>query len=314
MSESAFCVIGIDIAKDGCEVMVLPSMEQWSSATTPETLGELVQRCLTKQPDLMVCEATGGYEVPVVSALAAAALPVVVVNPRQVRDFAKALGRLAKTDRIDARVIAEFGLKVRPEVRPLKDAETRALQSLLARHRQLIEMRVAEQNRLDQTVGKVRAGIQAHIAYLNACLRDTDQDLHNQLRESSVWREKDDLLQSIRGVGPVTSAQCLAQLPELGRLNRREIAALAGVAPFNRDSGTLQGHRAIWGGRAPVRSALYMATLSAIRCNPSIKAHYAHLRAHGKPPKVALVACMRKLLVTMNAILKSGTPWQPQMT
>lgn len=314
MSESAFGVIGIDIAKDGCEVMVLPSAEHWSSATTSAALGALAQRCAATQPDLMVCEATGGYEVAVVSALAAAALPVVVVNPRQVRDFARALGRLAKTDRIDARGIAEFGLKVRPEIRPLKDAETRALQSLLARHRQLIEMRVAEQNRLGQTAGKVRAGIQAHIAYLNACLRDTDRDLHNQLRQSPVWREKDDLLQSVRGVGSLTSAQCLAQLPELGRLNRREIAALVGIAPFNRDSGTLRGHRAIWGGRAPVGSALYMATLSAIRYNPPIKAHYAHLLARGKPPKVALVACMRKLLVTMNAILKSGTPWQPQMT
>ena len=314
MSESEFCVIGIDIAKDSCELAVLPGAERWSSATAPEALGELVQRCRVRQPNLLVCEATGGYEVPVVSALAAAALPVVVVNPRQIRDFAKALGRLAKTDRIDAAVIAEFGLKVRPAIRPLKNDEARALQSLLARHRQLVEMRVTEQNRLAQSRGRVRTGIEAHIAYLAACLRDTDRDLHDRLRESPVWREKDDLLQSICGVGPLTSAQCLAQLPELGRLNRREIAALAGVAPFNRDSGTLQGHRTVWGGRAPVRCALYMATLSAVRCNPVIRAHYQHLRDTGKPPKVALVACMRKLLVIMNAILKTKTPWRFQTT
>ena len=276
-----------------------------------------------RQPNLLVCEATGGYAVPVVSALAAAALPVVVVNPRQIRDFAKALGRLAKTDRIDAAVIAEFGLKVRPAIRPLKNDAARALQSLLARHRQLVEMRVTEQNRLAQSRGRVRTGIEAHIAYLAACLRDTDRDLHDRLRASPVWREKDDLLQSIRGVGPSTSAQCLAQLPELGRLNRREIAALAGVAPFNRDSGTLQGHRTVWGGRAPVRclsacdaqaGALYLATLSAVRCNPVIRAHYQPLRDTGKPPKVAWVACMRKLLVIMNAILKTKTPWRFQTT
>ncbi|MGH8402508.1 MAG: IS110 family transposase [Gammaproteobacteria bacterium] len=314
MSEVAFCVIGIDIAKDSCEVAVRPGTEQWSSATTPEALAQLVARCRSVRPDLMVCEATGGYEVIVVSALATAQLPVVVVNPRQVRDFAKALGRLAKTDRIDAEVIAQFGLKLRPAVRPLKDAQTRELQDLITRHRQLVQMRVAEQNRLPQARGTVRTGIEAHIAWLTARLHDTDADLHAQLRASPVWREKDDLLQSIRGVGPLTSASCLAQLPELGRLNRREIAALAGVAPFNRDSGTLKGRRTIWGGRAPVRTGLYMATLSAIRCNPRMKAHYAHLIAAGKPPKVALVACMRKLLVIMNAILKSRTPWQPQMT
>jgi transposase len=314
MTDEAVCVIGIDIAKDRCDVAVLPSGEHWSSATTPEVLAQLVQRCGNARPTLMVCEATGGYEVPVVSALAAAGLPVVVVNPRQVRDFAKALGRLAKTDQIDAEVIAQFGLTVRPAVRPLKDEQTRELQGLITRHRQLVEMRVAEQNRLAQARGVVRTDIEAHIAWLSQRLHDTDRGLRAQLRATAMWRGKDDLLQSIRGVGPLTSAQCLAQLPELGRLNRREIAALAGIAPFNRDSGTLQGHRTIWGGRAAVRNALYMATLSAIRCNPRIKAHYQHLIAAGKPSKVALVACMRKLLIIMNAILKSGTPWQLQVT
>lgn len=312
MSEKAFCVIGIDVAKESCEVAVLPERTHWSSRVTPTALTALTERCWDLRPDLIVCEATGGYELPVVSALAAAALPIVVVNPRQVRDFAKATGTLAKTDRLDAEVIARFGLAVRPPVRALPEAETRELQAYLARHRQLVEMLVAEQNRLPQAQGTVQANIQAHIAWLKQCLQDTDQQLRERLRASPAWREQDDLLQSIPGVGPLTSAHCLAQLPELGRLNRREIAALVGLAPFNRDSGTLAGHRSIWGGRACVRNALYMATVSAIRCNPTIRPCYQHLIASGKPPKVALVACMRKLLVTMNAMLKTQTLWQAQ--
>lgn len=312
MSEKALCVIGIDIAKESCEVAVLPQRAHWSSGVTPAALAALIERCRDLEPNLIVCEATGGYELPVVSALAAAALPVVVVNPRQVRDFAKATGTLAKTDRLDAEVIARFGLAVRPAIRALPDAETRELQAYVVRHRQLIEMLVAEQNRLAQVQGMVRINIQAHIVWLKQCLHDTDQQLRKRLRASPVWRVQDDLLQSIPGVGPLTSTHCLAQLPELGRLNRREIAALVGLAPFNRDSGTLAGHRTIWGGRARVRNALYMATLSAIRCNPTIKPHYQHLIASGKPPKVALIACMRKLLVIMNAMLKNQTHWQPQ--
>lgn len=312
MSENALCVIGVDIAKDSCEVAVQPSGEHWSSATVPEALTRMVARCREAHPDLIVCEATGGYEVPLVSALAAAGLPVVVVNPRQVRDFAKATGQLAKTDRIDAAVIAQFGVALRPAVRPLPQAETRELQGYLARHRQLIEMLVAEQNRLPLAAGVVRADIHAHIAWLKQRLHDTDQHLQERLRASPVWREQDDLLQSIPGIGPITSAHCLAQLPELGHLTRREIAALVGLAPFNRDSGTLTGHRTIWGGRRSVRNALYMATVSAIRCNPIIRTCYRHLTDQGKPPKVALVACMRKLLVIMNAMLKTQTSWQAQ--
>lgn len=312
MSDKAFCVIGIDMARDSCEVAVIPGPARWRSASTPGALIELVSQCREQRPDLIVCEATGGYEVPAVSALAAAGLPVVVVNPRQVRDFARATGVLAKTDRLDAEVIARFGSAVRPPVRPLAQAETRELQAYLARHRQLIEMLVAEQNRLPHAQGAVRADIQAHITWLKQRLHDTDQQLNERLRASPVWRAQDDLLQSIPGVGPLTSAHCLAQLPELGHLNRREIAALAGLAPFSRDSGTLAGHRTIWGGRRSVRNALYMATVSAIRCNPTIKPCYQHLIASGKPPKVALVACMRKLLTIMNAMLKTQTPWQAQ--
>lgn len=313
MSEKSFCVIGLDVAKGSCEVAVLPGGEHWSNETESESLTALVHRCQALCPDLMVCEATGGYEVPVVSALAAANLPIVVVNARQVRDFAKAAGRLAKTDRIDAEVIAQFGQRLRPAVRPLPEPATRELQGWLARHRQLVEMLVAEQNRLGLATGVVRADIQAHIAWLKQRLHDTDQHLREQLENSPVWRARDELLQSIPGVGPLTSASCLVQLPELGRLNRREIAALVGVAPFNRDSGTLQGRRTIWGGRAAVRRTLYMATLSAVRCNPVIRACYHRLTTLHKPPKVALVACMRKLLTIMNAMLKSHTPWQPQI-
>ena len=222
------------------------------------------------------------------------------------RDFAKATGRL------DAAVIAEFGLRVRPAVRPLADELTRELQGYLARHRQLVEMLGAEQNRLPLARGAVRADIDAHIVWLKQRLHDTDQQLRARLRASPVWREQDDLLQSIPGVGPMTSASCLAQLPELGTLNRREIAAFVGIAPFNRDSGMLAGHRTIWGGRAAVRRGLYLATVSATRCNPVIRSHYRHLRAAGKPPKVALVACRRKLLVIMNAMLKTHTTWQTQ--
>ena len=259
-------------------------------------------------------EATGGLEVPLVAALAAAALPVVVVNPRQVRDFAKATGTLAKTDTLDAGVLAHFADAVRPEVRPLKDAETQVLNSLTARRHQVMTMLVSEKNRLGTASGAVSPRavsprIEAHIAWLEQELSDLDQGLRQTLRRSPVWREKDDLLRTVPGVGEQISLTLLANLPELGTLNRREIAASVGVAPYNRDSGALRGKRAVWGGRSRVRAVLYMGALVASRHNPAIRDFYQRLLAAGKPKKVALVACMRKLLVILNAMLKHGSPW-----
>ncbi len=248
-------------------------------------------------------------ELPLVAALAAAALPVVVVNPRQVRDFAKATGRLAKTDTLDAGVLAHFADAVRPEVRPLKDAETQVLNSLTARRHQVMTMLVSEKNRLGTAIGAVSPRIEAHIAWLEQELSDLDKGLRQTLRRSPVWREKDDLLRTVPGVGEQISLTLLANLPELGTLNRRQIAALVGVAPYNRDSGTLRGKRAVWGGRSRVRAALYMGALVASRHNPAIRDFYQRLLAAGKPKKVALVASMRKLLVILNAMLKHGSPW-----
>ncbi|MGH6717503.1 MAG: IS110 family transposase [Bradyrhizobium sp.] len=306
---SSFTVIGIDIAKARCDVAVVPDLKQFSV----DEPAELVRRCAALKPDLIVAEATGGLEVPIASALAAAKLPILVVNPRQVRDFAKAIGRLAKTDRIDAEVIARFGAALKPEPRPLKGTETRELEAWINRHRELTQMLVAERHRLSQTVPALHSELKAHIRWLEKRLTDTDRRMRDKLRASAVWRAKDELLTSIPGVGAMTSSRCLASLPELGQLNRREITSLVGLAPFNRDSGTLRGRRCVWGGRAAVREALYMATLTATRCNPEIRVFYRRLRAAGKPPKVALVACMRKLLTIMNAMLKHDTPWQSQI-
>jgi transposase len=260
---------------------------------------------------LVVLEATGGLETQVASRLASAGLVVAAVNPRQVRDYAKACGRLAKTDRIDALVLAAFARAIRPQARPLKDEETMELGALLARRRQLIEMRMQEKLRLDRASPVQRASLKEHIVWLDERIRHLDTELTHRLRNSSVWRDKDDLLKAIPGIGPVTRVTLMALLPELGRLDRRGIAALAGVAPFNRDSGQHHGERMIWGGRAQVRQALYMAVVSAMRFNPVIKDFYLRLRANGKPAKVALTACMRKLLTICNAMLKHNTPWSP---
>jgi transposase len=260
--------------------------------------------------ELVVLEATGGYEALTVAKLAAAAIPVVVVNPRQVRDFAKSLGRLAKTDVIDARMLALFGERVRPAVKSLKDEQTRALEGLLARRRQLIEMIVAEQNRLIHARGEVRKSIERTITFLKKQIKRLDRDLDDAIHASPLWREKEALYRGVPGVGPQMTATLLACLPELGQLNRREISALVGVAPFNRDSGTLRGRRTIYGGRATVRGALYMATLVATRHNPVIRAFYQHLLAQHKPKKLALVACMRKLLVILNTMAKTREPWR----
>ncbi len=258
---------------------------------------------------MVLLEATGGLELPLVAALAAAALPVVVVNPRQVRDFARATGTLAKTDTLDAGALAHFADAVRPEVRPLKDAETQVLNSLTARRHQVMTMLVSEKNRLGTAIGAVSPRIEAHIAWLEQELSDLDKGLRQTLRRSPVWREKDDLLRTVPGVGEQISLTLLANLPELGTLNRRQIAALVGVAPYNRDSGTLRGKRAVWGGRSRVRAVLYMGALVASRHNPAIRDFYQRLLAAGKPKKVALVASMRKLLVILNGMLKHGSPW-----
>lgn len=301
--------IGIDIAKDWLDLGHHPGSHAERIAHSETGIAGLCERLRTEPPTLIVMEATGGLETALASALAAAGLAVAVVNPRQVRDYAKACGRLAKTDRIDALILAAFAAAIRPQVRPLPDAETRALGDLLARRRQLIEMRVQEKLRLGRASAVQRTSLKEHIAWLDERITRLDTDLTQALRTSAAWREKDDLLKAIPGIGLVTRATLLALLPELGRLGHKEIAALAGVAPFNRDSGQHRGERIIWGGRAPVRRVLYRAAVSAMRCNPVIRAFSLRLRGQGKPAKVALTACMRKLLVIMNAMLKHHSPW-----
>jgi transposase len=306
--------IGIDVAKAQLEFACRPSGETGTVANDDEGIRTLVDRGQALSPTLIVLEATGGYETAVVAALAAAGLPVVVANPRQVRDFAKAMGQLAKTDALDAQVLALFAERVQPAPRPLPDDALQALDALLTRRRQLVEMLTAERNRLFVARPPVRRDLQQHIRFLERRLREADDDLHTAVKASPTWRVKDDLLQSVPGVGRVVSLTLLAELPELGRLSHKEIAALVGVAPLNRDSGTLRGKRLVYGGRAPVRAVLYMAALVASKCNPVIRAFYQRLRAAGKPAKVALTACMRKLLIILNAIARSEAPWQPERT
>ena len=272
----------------------------------------LVERLQTLHPTLIVLEATGGLERSATAALATAGLPVVVVHPRQARDFARATGQLAKTDALDARALAHFADVIRPTPRPLPDAQTQELRALLGRRQQLIGMRTAEQNRLAGTSGRLTKDIEAHIAWLNARIAIRDDDLETMLRASPLWRANDDLLQSVPGIGPVCARTLLLELPELGTLTRQQIAAVVGVAPLNGDSGTLRGRRIIWGGRAPVRTVLYMGTLVATRFNPQIKAFYQRLLAAGKIKKVALTACMHKLLTMLNAMLKHRTSWKGQ--
>ena len=302
--------VGIDVSKAQLDVAVRPTGKRWVLPYDETGIEGLIPQIVDLEPALVLLEATGGLELPLVAALAAAALPVVVVNPRQVRDFAKATGTLAKTDTLDAGVLAHFADAVRPEVRPLKDAETQVLNSLTARRHQVMTMLVSEKNRLGTASGAVSPRIEAHIAWLEQELSDLDKGLRQTLRQSPVWREKDDLLRTVPGVGPQLSLTLLAHLPELGTLDRKQIAALVGVAPYNRDSGTRRGKRAVWGGRSRVRAVLYMGALVASRHNPAIRDFYQRLLAAGKPKKVALVASMRKLLVTLNAMLKHGYPWR----
>ena len=302
--------VGIDVSKDELVIALTPSGEQWRTPNTAGALGGLGERLAQAAPALIVLEATGGYETAAVATFGAAGLPVIVVNPRQVREFARATGRLAKTDRVDAQVLALFAERIRPAVRPLTDEATQDLQALVLRRRQLIDMLTAEKNRLGLARKPIRKSLTTHIAYLERELRGTDAELRDAVASSPLWRATDDLLQSVPGIGPTVALTLLAELPELGLLSRRAIAALVGVAPVARDSGAQRGRRAIAGGRASVRKALFMATLVASRHNGVIRDHYHRLLAAGKPKKLALVACMRKLLVILNAMLRHQTSWR----
>lgn len=301
--------VGMDVSQDTVDVAVQPGTA-FQIANDEQGIPEAVERVQALQPTLIVLEATGGLEVPLVGALAAVGLPVVVMNPRQVRDFARATGQLAKTDRLDAQILARFAEAIRPPVRPVPDEQTQALTALVARRRQLIDMLTAEKNRLRLAARPIQKRVQAHITWLEKELASTNIDLTTTIHTSPIWRDKEEVLRSVPGVGPVLVTTLLANLPELGTLTRKEVAALAGVAPFPRDSGTLKGRRAIWGGRAHVRAALYMAALVATRRNPVIRIFYQRLCQAGKAKKLALTACMRKLLTILNAMVKSRTPWR----
>jgi transposase len=300
-------VVGIDVSKDWLDVAM--GNQSLRFGNEAEGIAELTARLRAAAVDLVVMEATGGYETQAATVLAGAQLRLAVVNPRQVRDFAKATGRLAKNDRIDAHVIAAFAAAVEPQITSLPDEQMRELQGLIARRSQLVAMRVQESNRLSLTKGLLRKQIKAHIAWLDKAINEVNTDLTARLRTSAAWREKDELYRSMKGVGPITSGTLMAALPELGTLDRRSIAALVGVAPFNRDSGTFRGRRAIWGGRAQLRHVLYMAATTAIRSNPAIKDFYQRLTARGKPHKVAMVACMRKMITILNAMARTNTQW-----
>ncbi len=313
MSEFEAVVVGIDVAKAALDVAVRPDRAERHLPNDAQGIAEIVAWLQGIHPQVIVLAATGGYEAPVVAELCLAGLPVAVVNPRQVRDFAKASGPLAKTDRLDAQVLAHFAAALRPTPRPLPDAQAQELAALVERRRQLVAMRTAEQARLGVTrVPRVRAHIQAHLAWLDAEVAGLDADLRRLVQASPLWRAQDNLLRSVPGIGPIISRSLLADLPELGRLSHAQIAALVGGAPLNRDSGTLRGRRTVWGGRAAVRAALYMGTLRATRCNPVILAFYRRLVQSGKPKKVALVACMHKLLTILNAMVKHQALWQAQ--
>ena len=307
--------VGIDVSKATFVVAVTPTGERWATDTVPAAIDTLIARLQGMTPAVIVVEATGGYERALVAACAAAGLPVAVVNPRQVRAFAQALGHTAKTDAIDADVLAAFGARVQPVPRPLPDAATQALAALMTRRRQLIEMIGMERRRLDQAppTGRITRELRHHIRWLERRVSDVDDEIGTAIQASPVWRVQEDGLRSVPGVGPITARTLLAELPELGTLDRRAIAALVGVAPMNCDSGQHRGHRHIWGGRASVRATLYMAAVSAARHNAQVAPFYRRLRAAGKPAKVALVATMRKLLTIMNALLKHQSRWNAEV-
>ena len=303
---------GIDVSKERLDI-ALSDDQQWSCANQEGDFQELIARLRAEQVALIVLEASGGYEGSVVASLSAAGLPVVVVNPRQVRDFAKACGRLAKTDRIDAKVLALFAQRIQPELRALKDEQTRELEALLQRRRQIIGMLTAERQRLAMAAVNVRTDIREHINFLVRRLKDVDRGLDELIRHTALWREREELFEPVRGMGPQTLRTLCASLPELGQMNRRKIAALVGVAPYNCDSGKFAGQRRCWGGRAEVRTALYMATVSAVRFNPVIRPFYQRLVQAGKAKKLALTACMRKLLTILNAMVRDQTQWNENL-
>jgi len=305
--------VGVDVSKARLDVAVSGSDEAWHVANDSGGIAKLVERLREIGPELVVMEATGGFEVSAAAALAAAEIPVVIANPRQVRDFAKSTGQLAKTDAIDARILALFAERVRPQVRALPDEDARALDAIVGRRRQVIDMITAEKNRLGIALPAVRKNIEEHIRWLERQLERVDSDLDRRIRKSPVWMAKHNLLRDVPGVGPNLARTLIAELPELGRLSHKQIAALVGVAPLNRDSGRFRGKRMVWGGRASVRSALYMSILSATKWNPVIRVFYQRLRAQGKPPKVAMVACMRKLLTILNAMVRDGREWDPNV-
>lgn len=304
--------VGIDISKGTLDLCIEPGGEALHVDYDDKGVSHIVSRLADLAPTLIVMEATGGLEMRLAGELAAKGLPVAIINPRQARDFAKATGQLAKTDVVDAAILAAFARAIRPTVRPIKDADTRDLDDLVTRRRQLMNMRVQEMLRMGTASRVQKRSLMAHITWLDKRIADLDDDLSKRLRASDVWRSKDDLLQGIPGVGAITSLTMLAKCPELGQLNRREIAALAGVAPLAKDSGKHRGRRFVWGGRADVRVVLYMATISAIRYNTIIKAFAERLKQAGKPAKVVIVACMRKLITIMNTMIKNNTPWSPK--
>lgn len=302
--------VRIDVSKAQLDVAERPSGERVVIPHTEQDITTLVEHLRTRRPACVVLEATGGLQASLASALAVAGIPVAVVNPRQVRDFARATGQLAKTDAIDVHILARFAEAVRPTPRPLPDEATQAFSALLTRRRQLIEMLVAEQHRMRTAPRPIQQQIQAHLTWLKQQLVTLDEDLTHRIQATPLWREHENLLRSVPGIGPVMSRTLLAELPELGTLTHKQIAALVGVAPFNRDSGSLRGRRMIWGGRASVRGTLYMSAVVAARHNPIIKTFYQRLRTAGKAAKVALVACMRKLLTILNAMVKQRIPWR----
>lgn len=302
--------IGIDVSLSHLDVHVLPDQSSGQFNNDEAGIADLIKFVKAAAPVLIVLESSGGLEMLAVSLLSVKNYPVLVVNPRQVRDFAKAIGKLAKTDKIDAATIAEFAHRLRPEVRPLKDEQTQMLSALNARRKQIVDMLVAEKNRLHRAPMPNRKNIKAHIRWLEKHLQDINKDIRRTIRKTPVWRNKDDILQSFKGIGPTSAATLLADLPELGSLGGKKIAALVGVAPFNCDSGRYRGRRRVWGGRSQVRRTLYMATLSATRSNPVIRSFYKRLREAGKTHKVAMTACMRKILMILNAMIKNNTCWQ----
>jgi transposase len=311
-SPAAPTFVGIDVAKDRLDVHLRPSDEAFALRRDGAGLEALVERLVALRPALVVLEATGGFEVAVAGALAAAGLPLVVANPRQIRDFARATGRLAKTDRLDAEAIARFAEAVQPAPRPVPSAAARALGELVVRRRQLVEMITSEgQRRRQLRDPRLGRRLEAHLTWLQNELAALETDLDDAVRGTPAWRAAEDLLASVPGIGKTSARTLIAELPELGTLDRRKIAALVGVAPINRDSGTFRGRRMVMGGRASVRTALYMPTLTAIRHNPALQAFYRRLIGRGRPAKVAITACMRKLLVILNAILRDHRPWQP---